>query len=207
MIDSLVKAGVVAVLRAPSPEAAFRAGMAAFQGGIRALEVTFTVPRAEETIARLRKELSDQAIVGAGTVLNFAQAQQASDAGAQFSVSPHTDVKLIEWHLSRELTYVPGGMTPTELVTAWNAGARLLKLFPASVGGPAFVRSILQALPKMKLMVTGGVDEKSAIEFVRAGASIVCVGGNAIGGEAVASGDWKRIESACAAVVQSVGHA
>lgn len=202
--DELVAKRVVAVVRANTADQAFLAGQAAYRGGIRALEITFTVPRAESAIARLREALPIDALVGAGTITETAQAERAKAAGAQFFVSPHVDEALIAWHLERKLAYLPGGMTPTELMRAERAGCRLVKLFPANVGGPGLVKAILAALPQLSLMVTGGVDEKTAPEFLHAGAEIVCVGGSVISAEAIAAGDYGRIEAACRRVVDAV---
>ncbi len=183
------------VLRAESKDAAIAAAEAAFRGGMVVIEVTFTVPGAAEVIRELRHKLP-AALIGAGTIIDFTQAQTSLDAGARFFVSPHLDPKLCEWFFSRKLLYVPGALTPSELLQAYSLGAKWLKVFPAQVYGPTGVKGLLQPLPFLQLIVTGGVSEATAADYLDAGASVVCVGSEIFSKDRLAKGSWAEIESA-----------
>jgi 2-dehydro-3-deoxyphosphogluconate aldolase/(4S)-4-hydroxy-2-oxoglutarate aldolase len=186
--------GLCAVVRTDAEATAREAALAAYRGGIRALEITYTTPGARRIIEQLRAQLPD-ALVGAGTIVRQADAEDALAAGAAFCVSPHSDSALMRWFADRELLYVPGCMTPTELVAAHAAGCAMQKLFPATVFGPAGVKTLLQPLPFLSLMVTGGVDERTIAPFLEGGASVVCVGSNVFTKDRLAAGDWAGIEA------------
>ncbi len=192
---------IVAVLRADDREQAYQAALAAFRGGIPALEITFTTPGAEGLIAKLTGELSG-ALVGAGSIVTESDAEAAVRSGASFFVSPHSDPKLIAWFRSRGLAYVPGCLTPSELMAAKSAGCQLQKLFPASLHGPSGVKSLLAPLPGLQLIVTGGVSEETVQPFLRAGAVAVCVGANVFSKDRMAAKDWSGIEQSCARLAQ-----
>jgi 2-dehydro-3-deoxyphosphogluconate aldolase / (4S)-4-hydroxy-2-oxoglutarate aldolase len=192
------------VLRAESKDAATAAAEAAFRGGMMVIEVTFTVPDAAELIRELTHKLP-AAMIGAGTITDLAQAQAAVDAGARFFVSPHLDPKLCEWFFSRNLFYVPGALTPSELMRAHSLGAKWLKVFPAQVYGPAGLKGLLQPLPFLQLIVTGGVSQSTAGAYLDAGAGVVCVGSEIFSKDRLAKGSWAEIESvtrAWAAIIQ-----
>jgi 2-dehydro-3-deoxyphosphogluconate aldolase / (4S)-4-hydroxy-2-oxoglutarate aldolase len=182
------------VLRADSKDAATAAAEAAFRGGMVAIEVTFSVPDAAELIRELTHKLP-AAIIGAGTITDLTQAQAALDAGARFFVSPHLDPKLCEWFFSRNLFYVPGALTPSELMRAHSWGAKWLKVFPAQVYGPSGLKGLLQPLPFLQLIATGGVSESTAEAYLDAGAAMVCVGSEIFSKERLAKGSWAEIES------------
>lgn len=192
---------IVAVLRADDREQAYQAALAAFRGGIPALEVTFTTPGAEGIIAKLAGELPG-ALIGAGSIVTEADAEAAVRSGAAFFVSPHSDPKLISWFRSRGLAYVPGCMTPSELMAAKTAGCRIQKLFPASLHGPKGVQSLLAPLPGLQLIVTGGISEETVEPFLKAGAVAVCVGANVFSKERFAAKDYGGIEQSCARLAQ-----
>jgi 2-dehydro-3-deoxyphosphogluconate aldolase/(4S)-4-hydroxy-2-oxoglutarate aldolase len=188
-LKSLNEAAVVAVIRAPSADAAVAMSHALVRGGVTGVEVTFTTPGAADAIARVRKELPN-ALVGAGTVLAAAELSAACDAGAKFLVSPHFDPELLEQARARGVPYLPGALTPTEIVRAWKAGAACVKLFPGSAVGPGYVKAIRGPLPDVPLMPTGGVDEKNLVEWLKAGVIAVGMGG------ALATGTPEEIEAA-----------
>jgi 2-dehydro-3-deoxyphosphogluconate aldolase/(4S)-4-hydroxy-2-oxoglutarate aldolase len=146
-------------------------------GGVRAFEVTLDSPGAIDTIRTLAERHADGSLlVGAGTVLDVASATAAVQAGARFLVSPHTDVELIEWAAGRGMPFFPGAFTASEILAAWRAGASAVKLFPASVVGPAYVREMRGPLASVPLIPTGGVTADNAGAFIDAGALGVGVG-------------------------------
>lgn len=147
-----------------------------FAGGIQAFEITLNSPDAFGAIAALAERWAQRLLVGAGTVLTVEQAARAAGAGARFIVSPHTDPALIDWAVARGLPVFPGAFSPTEILVAWNAGATAIKLFPASVAGPGFVREFRGPFRDIPLIATGGVTIDSAPGFVAAGAAAVGVG-------------------------------
>lgn len=194
MVDLLKKnTKVIAVIRAPSKELALEAAQAIYLGGIRCLEITFTVPEAEWVIYQLRLKFSD-AHVGAGSITQPAQGEKALAAGAEFCVSPHLDINLIRWFRNKNAPYIPGACTPSELMTGWNEGCEVLKLFPASVWGPEGMKTILQPLPFLNLIITGGVDEKSAPRFLEGGAMSICVGSQLLTREILEKRNWEQLK-------------
>jgi 2-dehydro-3-deoxyphosphogluconate aldolase/(4S)-4-hydroxy-2-oxoglutarate aldolase len=151
--------------------------------GIRAFELTLNTPSALEAIAALTRRFDpDEILIGAGTVLDIGQARAAVDAGARFLVMPHTDPELIAWAADRSIPTFPGAFTPTEILAAWRAGAAAVKLFPASVAGPAFVREMRGPLPEIPLIPVGGVSVDNAPAFFAAGAIAVGIGSWLTGG-------------------------
>jgi 2-dehydro-3-deoxyphosphogluconate aldolase/(4S)-4-hydroxy-2-oxoglutarate aldolase len=177
----------MAILRGPDPSEVERLARILVEGGIRCLEVTLTTPRALDLIGRLRADLAASVTIGAGTVITGAQAHEAVNAGAQFLVSPSTDVEVIGIGLASGTPCYPGAWTPTEIVEAWRAGACAVKLFPAATGGPAHLRQVRQPLPDIPLIAVGGVDPDNAREYLRAGAVAVGIGTGLTGGANAAS--------------------
>jgi 2-dehydro-3-deoxyphosphogluconate aldolase / (4S)-4-hydroxy-2-oxoglutarate aldolase len=166
--------GIVAVVRAPDPAGLVEVVRALADGGVTVAEVTFTVPGAAGVIREAKKQLGDRVLLGAGTVLDPETARAAILAGAEFIVSPTVNVEVIRLCRRYDKLVMPGAFTPTEILTAWEAGADVVKVFPADVLGPAFFRAMRGPLPQVKLMPTGGVDLTTATEFLNAGA--VCLG-------------------------------
>ena len=142
--------------------------------GIRVVEVTMDSPEAERSIDLVAQT---GAVVGAGTVISVAEAEAAVAAGASFVVAPHTDLSVVQWAVERGVPVVPGALTPTEVMTAWNAGATAVKVFPASVGGPAYLNAIGGPLEGVPLIPTGGITADNAAAFLVAGAVAVGLGG------------------------------
>lgn len=176
-IPSAIVAGrVVAIGRNLYPERALRIGEALAASGVPAFEVTLQGTGALDAIRSLRSELGDRLLVGAGTVLDVEGAAAAVEAGATFLVMPMTDLAVVGWAVERRVPVFPGAFSPTEVLAAWRAGASAVKLFPASVGGPALVRELRGPFPDIPLMPTGGIRADDARSLIDAGAVAVGVG-------------------------------
>lgn len=191
--------GLVPVVRAASREEALAAVEAIHAGGISIFEITLTVPGAMETIRDLVRRTGDQVLIGAGTVLDADSAQECVDAGAQFVVSPALDIPTIDLCRRLGVPVFPGALTPTEILTAWKAGANAVKVFPAnSVGGASYLKSVKAPLPQIELIPTGGVNLKTVAEFLQAGAIALGIGADLVDlaalrrGEAAAVTDKAR---------------
>ena len=186
--------GIVPVVRATSAKQAISAAVAVAAGGITIVEVTMTVPGALDAISQLIKTLGSEVIVGAGTVLDAQAARQCFDAGAEFLVSPGLDLGTVKAAQDAGKLIMAGALTPTEIITAWKAGADFVKVFPASaVGGAAYVKALQGPLPQVPLVPTGGVNLNTAADFLRAGASALGVGGELVLAAALKSGDTAQI--------------
>mgnify|MGYP005841157145 CR=1 FL=1 len=172
----LLETGVVAIMRAKSSDQLLAAADAIQAGGVRAIEVTMTTPGALEVISQAVARYGGDVLFGAGTVLDPESARAAILAGAQFVVAPTLNLKTIELCHRYSVPVMPGAYTPTEILTAWEAGADLVKVFPANVGGPEYIKAIKAPLPQVKLMPVGGVDLDTTADFLRAGAEVVAVG-------------------------------
>lgn len=200
----LVDAGVIAVIRAPSAEVLLPIAEALLEGGVPAIEVTMTTPKALWGIEMLAEKFGERAVVGVGTVLDAATARDAIAAGAEFVLSPHFDPGVVETTRRYGKISVPGAFTPSEILTAWTAGADVVKVFPSTVLGPGYIRDLLAPLPMLKLSPTGGVDAKNAGEWIRAGAVCVGAGSSLVGKDAVAKKDWAAITANAKAFIESV---
>ncbi len=192
-LKRILDGGIVAVVRSESPEPLVRVVRALAEGGVTAAEITFTVPDAIEVIRRVRNELGDSVVLGAGTVLDPETARAALLAGADFIVGPALNLDVIRLCRRYDKVVMPGALTPTEVVSAWEAGADVVKIFPADIGGPSYLKSLRGPLPQVRMMPTGGVDLTTAGAFLRAGACCLGVGGSLVEPKAVASGDFGRI--------------
>jgi len=196
--------GIVSVIRAGSGERLGDVAEALLAGGVEVLEVTFTIPGALRVLEQLADRLGDRALIGAGTILDTETARAAMLAGAEFIVSPTTNLDVIEISRRYGKLVMPGAMTPTEVVSAWQAGADIVKIFPSDVGGPKHLKALRGPLPQVRMMPTGGVNLETAAEFLRAGACALGVGGSLVEAKAVESGDMARIESLARQFVQIV---
>jgi 2-dehydro-3-deoxyphosphogluconate aldolase/(4S)-4-hydroxy-2-oxoglutarate aldolase len=189
VIDRILHEGVVPVLRAESHEIALQAVEALRAGGIGVLEITMTVPGAVQLIAKLANEIGEECLIGAGTVLDVKSAAECVAAGARFVVSPAVNVATIEYCRKNEIPVLPGAFTPTEVVTAWNAGADMVKLFPAGAGGgPGYLKSLRAPLPQVKFVPTGGVSLENAGDYIRAGAVAIGIGADLVNTKAISAG-------------------
>jgi len=176
-IERIERLGLVPVVRAPSAAVALRAARAVFAGGIDVLEITMTVPDALDVLRQLASELKGRVILGAGTVLDADTARACIAAGAEFIVAPGLDLETVRVVHDLETPVLPGALTPTEILTAWKAGADMVKIFPCSaVGGAEYVRTLKVPLPQVKLLPTGGVDRHTAADYIRAGAAALGLG-------------------------------
>lgn len=185
----LVESGVIGVMRADTSEMLMQAAQAIREGGVRSIEVAMTTPNALSVIKEVSEELDD-VLVGAGTVLDAETARSAILAGAEFLVSPTVNPNMIEMARRYDKIVAPGAFTPTEILTAWEAGADLVKVFPASRLGPKFMSDVKAPLPQVSLMPTGGVSKDNAADFIRSGADVICVGSALLDNQAVENGNY-----------------
>jgi 2-dehydro-3-deoxyphosphogluconate aldolase/(4S)-4-hydroxy-2-oxoglutarate aldolase len=187
VLAKILDEGVVPVIRVASAEEAFGVAKALKEGGISVIEVTMTVPGAMEVIKEVSQKFKDQVLVGAGTVLDPETARLALINGARFLVTPSLNLETIKMSNRYSAVIIPGALTPTEILTAWEAGADLVKVFPiGQVGGPAYIRAIKAPLPHIPLVPTGGVNLQNAGEFIKAGAAAIAAGGELVDKKAVA---------------------
>ena len=196
--------GIVAVIRAPSGDLLADVAEALLAGGVDVMEITFTVPAAIRVLERVAERMGQRVLLGAGTVLDPETARAALLAGAQFIVSPNTNLDVIRLCRRYGKLVMPGAMTPTEVVTAWEAGADIVKVFPSEITGPKYLKALHGPLPQIRLMPTGGVDLNTAAEFLRCGACALGIGGSLVEKKAVETGNLQRIESLARQFVQIV---
>jgi len=194
VISRIIETGLIPVVRAESSEIAMRAIDAIKEGGISVLEITMTVPGAIRVIEEVARRFGEDAIVGAGTVLDSETARACILAGAQFIVSPALDLDTISCCRRYSIPVMPGAMTPTEVLTAWKAGADFVKVFPANaVGGASYIKALKAPLPQIQLVPTGGVSLKTAADFIKAGAAALGVGTDLVDTAALRAGKDKLI--------------
>lgn len=179
-LSQLLESGVVAIMRAQSPEPLIAAADALLAGGVSAIEVTMTTPGALDVIRAATDRYGSDVLFGVGSVLDAATARAAILAGASFVVCPVLDLDTISMCRRYSVPIIPGAFTPTEIITAWQAGADIVKVFPASLGGPSLIKAILAPLPQVRLMPVGGVNLDTAEAFVRAGAVGLGVGSSLV---------------------------
>ncbi len=193
-LQALKDTGVVAVIRADKAEDLVEVGRALRQGGVQFIEITMTVPGAIPVIERAAKALqNDDVYIGAGTVLDAETARLAILAGANYIVSPAFRPDMIAVCKRYSVAAMPGAMTPTEVLNAWEAGADIVKIFPAGVGGPQFFKDLKGPFPHIEIMPTGAVNRQTAPAFIKAGACAVGVGGELVGKPLIAARDFATI--------------
>jgi len=203
-LDGLKKAGIVAVLRSPHTDRLKIACEVLVASGIDAIEITLTVPKALDLIESLADQYGNDILLGVGSVLNAEQAQTAILAGAKFVVSPVVRTDVIEVANQQEVLAVPGAMTPTEVLNAWEAGGDLVKVFPCDSLGAKQLRALRGPLPHIPLMPTGGVDLENATQFLDAGAVTLGVGGSLVSAQAIENEDYEKIASRAVAFVNTL---
>jgi 2-dehydro-3-deoxyphosphogluconate aldolase/(4S)-4-hydroxy-2-oxoglutarate aldolase len=203
-ISRMIGSGVVAVLRAPSGEVLTDVAEALLAGGVEAIEVTFTVPGAHRVIEEVADRLGDKVLLGAGTVLDSQTARVALLAGAEFIVAPTVNLDVIRLCQRYDKAVVPGALTPTEVLTAWESGADIVKVFPSDLTGPKYLKALHGPLPQVRLLPTGGVNLQTAADFLRAGACALGIGTALVEPKAVAAGDKQRIQSLAQQYVQII---
>jgi 2-dehydro-3-deoxyphosphogluconate aldolase/(4S)-4-hydroxy-2-oxoglutarate aldolase len=192
-LRQVLECGIVAVVRSPDSRQLVEATRALADGGVTVVEITMTVPNALEVVREVRQALGDRILLGAGTILDPETARAALLAGAEYLVAPTVNLDVIRLCQRYDKLVMPGAFTPTEILSAWEAGADVVKVFPADVVGPAFFNALRGPLPQVRLMPTGGVDLKTAADFLRAGACCLGVGGQLVEPKAVAEGNFDRI--------------
>ena len=194
VLAKIREVGLIPVIRAESPEAAGRAIDAIRAGGVPILEITMTVPGAVDLIGDMARKYGNDAVVGAGTVLDPETARACILAGAQFVVSPSLNLETIACCRRYGVAVLPGALTPTEVVAAWQAGADMVKVFPAgALGGASYIKALKAPLPQIDLVPTGGVSLKTAADFIKAGATALGVGADLVDTQALAAGQTGEI--------------
>lgn len=200
--------GVVPVVRASSADEATRIVEAIKSGGVSVLEITMTVPNAVEVISKVSESYGAEVLVGAGTVLDAETARACILAGARFIVSPSLNLETIAMCHRYSVAVFPGALTPTEVVTAWEAGADVVKIFPCgAVGGAKYLQALKAPLPHIEMIPTGGVSLATAAEFIRAGACALGVGADLVDLKAIRSGEPQKVTEAARAYVAAVDEA
>jgi 2-dehydro-3-deoxyphosphogluconate aldolase/(4S)-4-hydroxy-2-oxoglutarate aldolase len=191
----ITEIGIVPVVRVANAESAIQAVEAIYKGGVRAAEITMTVPGAIRALEKLADRFGDKLMLGAGTVLDPETARACMLAGAQFFVTPSLRISTIEMVKRYSKVICPGALTPTEVLTAWEAGADVVKVFPCgNVGGPKYIKALKGPFPQIEMVPTGGVNLETAGEFLKAGACAVAVGGELVDGKTIKEGRFDVIE-------------
>lgn len=194
-LERLKESGVVAVLRRVPKEKLFPLVETLVSAGVNVLELTVDSEDAYQSIKELRKQFSDQALIGAGTVLTTDEATQAIDAGAQFIFSPSFDENVVKLSVNRDVISIPGVMTPSEIVKAHQAGADVVKIFPASAVGSKYLKDLQGPLGHIPMIPTGGVNVDNTASFIRNGAVAVGVGGSLIDKKLIEQDDWSAMKA------------
>jgi 2-dehydro-3-deoxyphosphogluconate aldolase/(4S)-4-hydroxy-2-oxoglutarate aldolase len=204
----IVEIGIVPVVRAASAQQAMQAAEAVCAGGIPIVEITMTVPGAIDVITQLAKSMGNDVLIGAGTVLDAEAAERCIDAGADFLVSPGFDLATVQFAKQQGKLIMAGALTPTEVITAWKAGSDFVKIFPCgTVGGAKYIKALKAPLPQVPMVPTGGVNLKTAADFIRAGADALGIGGELISAAACQSGNLSVVTEAARLYVDIVQEA
>jgi 2-dehydro-3-deoxyphosphogluconate aldolase/(4S)-4-hydroxy-2-oxoglutarate aldolase len=206
-LQRLLDAGLVAIIRAESSAGLMKVVEAIGKGGVTAVEITMTTPNALAIISEVATQYHGSVLIGVGTVLDAETARSAILAGAEFIVGPHLNLNVIRMAKRYSKIVIPGAFSPTEIVTAWENGADLVKIFPTSSVGPAYIRDLKGPLPHISMLPTGGVTLQNAAEFIKAGASALAVGGNLAGKKAIAEERYDEITQNAANFVKVVKEA
>jgi len=198
--------GIMPVLRARSAKEGHALVEALMAGGITVMEVTMTVPGAVGLLRELKKHHGDKLLLGSGTVTDAAQAEETIDSGAEFVVSPSFHPEVVEKTKKLGKVSIPGSLTPTEVITAWRAGADYVKIFPCSaVGGASYLRALLAPFPELQLIPTGGVTLQTAADFLSAGARALGVGTDLVNPKAIEAGTPEKVTETARAYLEIVG--
>ena len=203
IVNTLLEARITAIVRGIAPEKLRRTADALCEGGVRTIEVTFDTPGAADMIRLLKKEYADKMLVGAGTVLDTETCRTAILAGADFVLAPTLNTEVIKMCNRYGRAAVPGVMTPTEILTALEAGADIVKVFPAGALGPGYVKDVMGPLKQATIMVVGGVSLENIADFFRAGAACAGIASNLVSKSLVDADDYEAIAERAAAFVQA----
>jgi len=204
IINSLIEGGAVAVIRLADASKLIKVAEAIYKGGVSAIEITMTVPDAINVIKSVCKEMGSYMNVGVGSVLDPETAKKAIDAGANYVVSPIFKKEIVEIAHTNGVPAMPGAFTPTEIQTAYESGADIVKVFPADVVGMAFFKGILAPMPHLKLMPTGGVSLTNAGDWLKAGACAVGVGSALLDKKAIESGNYEVLTENAKVLMESI---
>jgi 2-dehydro-3-deoxyphosphogluconate aldolase / (4S)-4-hydroxy-2-oxoglutarate aldolase len=208
ILAAIVEAGIVPVVRTENQEGAIRAIEAIFRGGIRVAEITMTVPGAIRALEKVADKFGDQMLLGAGTVLDPETARVCMLAGAEFFVTPSLNLKTIEIAKRYSKAITPGALTPTEVLTAWQAGADAVKIFPCSaVGGAKYIKALRAPFPQIEMIPTGGVSVETIGDFLRAGACAAGVGAELIDNVNIREGHYEVFEERAKRFLEAIGKA
>jgi 2-dehydro-3-deoxyphosphogluconate aldolase/(4S)-4-hydroxy-2-oxoglutarate aldolase len=195
ILSFITDIGIVPVVRTATAEGAIKAIEAIYRGGVRAAEITMTVPGAIRALEKVADQFGDKIVLGAGTVLDPETARACMLAGAEFFVTPSLKLSTIEIVKRYSKVICPGALTPTEVVTAWEAGADIVKIFPCgNMGGPKYIKALRGPFPHIDMIPTGGVNLETAGEFLKAGACAVAVGGELVDAKTIKEGRFDIIE-------------
>jgi 2-dehydro-3-deoxyphosphogluconate aldolase / (4S)-4-hydroxy-2-oxoglutarate aldolase len=204
----ITEVGIVPVIRTASAESAVQAVDAIYKGGLRAAEITMTVPGAIQALEKVADRFGDRIMLGAGTVLDPETARICMLAGAQFFVTPALRIATIEMAKRYSKVICPGALTPTEVLTAWEAGADVVKVFPCgNVGGAKYIKALKGPFPQIEMIPTGGVNLENTADFLRAGACAVAVGGELVDAKTIGEGRYDIIEDRARQYLAAVAHA
>ena len=203
-LDRVLQTGIVAILRVPTSDQLASVARALFDGGIDVIEVTFTVPNALEILAAVKDDLGSRVLLGMGTVLDSESARAALLAGAEFIVSPSLNLDVIRLCHRYDKVVMPGAFTPTEILTAWDAGADVVKLFPSDSVGAGYLKALRGPFPHIRLLPTGGVNLETLPAFIKAGACAVGVGSSLVDPQAIRDGNFGRLRDLAAQYVQAL---
>ncbi len=206
-LQRIHQSGLVAILRSPEPDPLADVCQALASGGVEVIEITFTVPQAHRVLEQVARRIGSQVLLGAGTVLDATTARVALLSGAEFLVSPHLDPDVLEVAQTYGAVCMPGAMTPTEVFQAWKQGADVVKVFPADVVGPGFLKALRGPLPQVRLLPTGGINLETGPKFLQAGAFALGVGSSLVTAEMVRQRRWDQVEAQARAFVQMVQQA
>jgi 2-dehydro-3-deoxyphosphogluconate aldolase/(4S)-4-hydroxy-2-oxoglutarate aldolase len=204
VVQAIETSGVVGIIRMKDPAKLPGVVQALAEGGVRTLEITMTVPGAVDLIRKTARSLPPGFLLGAGTVLDAETTRRVIDAGAAFIVSPVFRPEMIAAAHEHDVPILPGCFSPTEILAAWDAGADLIKVFPATALGPGYLRDVRAPLPDVKLVPTGGVTVENAGDWIRAGASAVGAGSALLDAAAIAAGDYARLAGNARRIVANV---
>jgi len=206
-LQVIEETGVIAIVRFDRSEDLVQVARAIAEGGVKVIEFTMTTPSALGIISAARREFGNDVLLGAGTVLDAETARAAILAGAEFVVAPILKQSVIEMCRRYSKAVIPGAYTPTEILSAWEWGADMVKVFPAEVGGPAYLKSIRAPLPQVKLIPVGGVSLENTGDFIRAGACAIAVGSNLVDKGLVAEKRFGRLTEIAAEFIVAVQEA
>lgn len=203
-LRQVLDAGIVAIVRSSQSGPLVDVCRALADGGVRVAEITMTVPNALDVLREARQALGDRLLLGAGTILDAETGRAALLAGAEFIVAPTLNLEVVKLCQRYDKLVMPGCFTPTEILAAWEAGADIIKVFPADCVGPAFFKAVRGPLPQVRLMPTGGVDLSTAAAFLKAGACCLGVGGQLVDPKLVAARDFAKLRELAKQYVELV---